>query len=73
MTPAPYRILCQSERRLDLEIIEKLQMILIISIFKEEEDNIFSVTANLPYSPPVNKENDYQTFSCRLFCKGFCN
>ena len=35
--------------------------IIIISIFKE--DNVFCMTANLPYGPPENKDNDYyQTF-----------
>ena len=29
----------------------------IISIFKE--DNVFSITASLPYSPPVNTDIDY--------------
>ena len=28
-------------------------IIMIISILKE--DNVFSMTANLPYSPPVNR------------------
>ena len=32
-------------------------IIIIISIFKE--DNIFSMTASLPYSPPMNTDNDY--------------
>ena len=37
-------------------------IIIIISIFKE--NNVFSMTANLPYSPPVNTDIDYyQTFS----------
>ena len=36
--------------------------IMIISIFKE--DNILSITAFLPYGPPVNTDIDYyQTFS----------
>ena len=36
-------------------------IIIIISIFKE--DNIFSITASLPYGPPVNIDIDYyQTF-----------
>ena len=36
-------------------------MIIIISIFKE--DNVFSITASLPYGPPVNTDIDYyQTF-----------
>ena len=30
---------------------------MIISLFKE--DNVFSMTANLPYSPPVNTDIDY--------------
>ena len=36
---------------------EIIIMIIIISIFKE--DNISSMTANLPYSPPMNTDNDY--------------
>ena len=37
-------------------------IIIIISIFKE--DNVFSITASLPYGPPVNTDIDYyQTFS----------
>ena len=36
-------------------------IIIIISIFKE--DNVFSITASLPYGPPVNTDIDYyQTF-----------
>ena len=36
-------------------------MIKLLSIFKE--DNIFSMTANLPYGPPMNTDIDYyQTF-----------
>ena len=35
---------------------------MILSIFKE--DNVFSMTANLPYDPPVNTDSDYyETFS----------
>ena len=30
---------------------------IIISIFKE--DNVFSMSANLPYGPPVNTDIDY--------------
>ena len=34
----------------------------MISIFKE--DNVFSMTANLPYGPPVNTDiHYYRTFS----------
>ena len=37
-------------------------IIIIISIFKE--DNVFSITASLPYGPPVNTDIDYyRTFS----------
>ena len=37
-------------------------IIIMISIFKE--DNVFSITASLPYGPPVNTNIDnYQTFS----------
>ena len=44
-------------------------IIIIISIFKE--DNIFSITASLPYGPPVNTDIDYyQTFfGLVYFCK----
>ena len=36
-------------------------VIIISSLFKE--DNIFSMTANLPYGPPMNTDSDYyQTF-----------
>ena len=39
-----------------------LIIIIIISIFKE--DNVFSITASLPYGPPVNTDIDYyRTFS----------
>ena len=34
-----------------------LIIIIIISIFKE--DNVFSITASLPYGPPVNTDTDY--------------
>ena len=34
-----------------------LIIIIIISIFKE--DNVFSITASLPYGPPVNTDIDY--------------
>ena len=37
---------------------------LIISIFIFKEDNVFSITASLPYGPPVNTVIDYyRTFS----------
>ena len=36
-------------------------IIIILSIFKE--DDVFSITASLPYGPPVNTDIDYyQTF-----------
>ena len=39
---------------------------IIISIFKE--DNVFSITASLPYGPPVNTDIDYyRTFFPDLF------
>ena len=39
----------------------KIIIIIIISIFKE--DNVLSITASLPYGPPVNTDIDYyQTF-----------
>ena len=42
-------------------IIIIIIIIIIISIFKE--DNIFSMTANFPYGPPVNTDiYYYQTF-----------
>ena len=44
-------------------------IIIIISIFKE--DNVFSITASLPYGPLVNTDIDYyQTFfGLVYFCK----
>ena len=46
-----------NNRRLSIIII----IIIIISIFKE--DNVFSITASLPYGPPVNTDIDnYRTF-----------
>ena len=44
-------------------------IIIIISIFKE--DNVFSITASLPYGPPVNTDIDYYRTFCGLvyFCK----
>ena len=39
-----------------------LLIIIIISIFKE--DNVFSISASLPYCPPVNTDiGYYRTFS----------
>ena len=40
-------------------------LFLVISIFKE--DNVFSMTANLPYCPPMNTDIDY----IRLFLAFF--
>ena len=54
-------------------------IIIIISIFKE--DNVISITASLPYGPPVNTDIDYyQTFfglvyfckCCEVSCAIFC-
>ena len=44
-------------------------IIIIISIFKE--DNVFSITASLPYGPPVNTDIDYYRtfFGLVYFCK----
>ena len=55
--------LCEkSTTRLIIIII----IIIIISIFKE--DNVFSITASLPYGPPVNTDIDYyRTFFSDLF------
>ena len=40
--------------------------IIIISIFKE--DNVFSMTAKIPYGSLMNTDNDcYQTFFVDLF------
>ena len=39
-------------------------IIIIISIFKE--DNVFSITASLPYGPPVNTDIDYYRTFCGL-------
>ena len=44
-------------------------IIIIISIFKE--DNVFSITASLPYGPPVNTDIDYYQTFFRLV--NFCN
>ena len=38
-------------------IIIIMIIIIIISIFKE--DKVFSITASLPYGPPVNKDIDF--------------
>ena len=38
-------------------IIIIIIIIIIISIFKE--DNVFSMTASLPYGPPMNTDIDY--------------
>ena len=44
--------------------------ILPITLSILKEDNVFSMTANLPYGPPVNTDIDYyQTFF--PFCKCF--
>ena len=40
-------------------------IIITISIFKE--DNVFSMTANFPYGPPVNTDNDYHRTFLDLF------
>ena len=40
-------------------------ILIIISIFKE--DNVFSMTANFPYGPPVNTDNDYHRTFLDLF------
>ena len=43
------------------EIVDDDDVYIIISIFKE--DNVFSMTASLPYGPPVNTDIDhYRTF-----------
>ena len=41
-------------------------IIIIISIFKE--DNVFNMTANLPYGPPVNTDIGYYRTFLGLFC-----
>ena len=48
---------------------ETIIIIIIISIFKE--DNVFSITASLPYGPPVNTDIDYYRtiFGLVNFCK----
>ena len=40
--------------------------IIIISIFNKE-DNVFSMTANLPHGLPVNTDIDFRTFSDFFF------
>ena len=60
-------------------VVFPIILIIIISIFKE--DNVFSITASLPYGPPVNTDIDYyQTFfglvnfckCCEVSCAIFC-
>ena len=50
-------------------IIIIIIIIIIISIFKE--DNVFSITASLPYGPPENTDIDYYRifFGLIYFCK----
>ena len=36
-----------------------LLLIIVILISILLEDNVFSMTANLPYGPPMNADNDY--------------
>ena len=50
-------------------IITIIIILIIISIFKE--DNVFSISASLPYGPPVNTDIDYYrtSFFFGLFCK----
>ena len=48
-----------------IKILILLLLIIIISIFKE--DNVFSMTANFPYGPPVNTDTGY----IRLFFSDF--
>ena len=51
----------------DLKVGRCRQLIIIISIFKE--DNVFSMIASLPYGPPVNTDIVYyQTFFGFFFC-----
>ena len=40
-------------------------IIIIISIFKV--DNVFSLNANLPYSPPLTTDIDYLQAFCLLY------
>ena len=40
-------------------IIMIITIIIIISIFKEDNVHVFSITASLPYGPPVNTDIDY--------------
>ena len=43
-------------------------VIIIIIISVSKEDNMLSMTANLPYGPPMNTDNDYyQTLFKLLF------
>ena len=51
---------------MNIIIIIIIHVIRMISIF--EKDNIFSMTANLPYGPLMNTDNDYyQTIFSDLF------
>ena len=45
------------EHNIIITIIIVIIILIIISIFKE--DNVFSITASLPYGPPVNTDIDY--------------
>ena len=49
----------------DLMRLILIIIIIIISIFKE--DNVFSMTANLPHGPPVNTDIDYYRTFFGLF------
>ena len=45
--------------------LNEIGLTIIISIF--EEDNVFSITAGLPYGPPVNTDIDYYRTFFGLF------
>ena len=65
----PYHIMTELKSKLPAHPRTYLIIIIIIiSIFKE--DNVFSITASLPYGPLVNTDIDYyRTFfrTCLLF------
>ena len=50
-------LILTSSLSLMMSYVPIIIIIIIISIFKE--DNVFSITASLPYGPPVNTDIDY--------------
>ena len=44
---------------INIKIVKVNELFIIHSMFIFKEDNVFSMTANLPYDPPVNIDIDY--------------